>query len=402
MHTFRSLSLALVGMILILACTGCSTLKELAPTSKDTSHITEWVAIPIFYRTNRAKKPDSGPFSFVEELSPDGRVFGVKNIVVPMPWHDPISKEMMDKLGWQAIHLEHGMGSNEVPAIPGKTALADRELSDKEIVPTFNEYRQKSGTQNALIFAHGCCANFDTSIERAAKVAAVTQEPVVLYDWVSPVGFVHYLKNETLVQQELDDFNKFLINLGKVIPASSTTLMGHSMGAMFLDNGLVRRCERGCQGSESEQYREVIFSNPDTDARSYLNHQELVKKNAKIVRVFFSPTDGRLKNSSTAHGGYPRLGRPETLLPDLCKLDGQDFIDVTSFGFGHEVPFTIVGDIHRTGKVSPDCGYTLSQDGAHLYTLHKAVASARERRLPAGNDLSFNQFHAHHEQCRCP
>ncbi len=356
----------------MLGLAGCEIMADLAPSKASTVHVRDWLVIPIFYRTNRTKTAKSEFIDYTESPNDKGHYFGVKNVVVPVSEPSSLSKQVMDKLGWQIIHLEKPVDSSNRPPVPQECKVADREVSaPDEIIAAFDQYRCSSGSDQVVVFVHGCCATFNTSLERAGKIAAAMQMPVVIYDWVSPTGFTRYLENETLVDQEVDDCCLFLSNLEKLIPASSTILMGHSMGAHFLDTALVRRFEREYRRSNAPRYEEVVFCNPDVDARSYINHNEEIVRNAAQVRIYMSREDGRLRTSSRAHGNFPRLGRPEGLLSNLCKIKGQDLIDVTELGMGHELPFWVVADLHRTGKPAPEQGFVLQPQGASLFILRK-------------------------------
>ncbi|MBX9693976.1 MAG: alpha/beta hydrolase [Cyanobacteria bacterium] len=361
----------LLAAVSIFELASCSIISDLAPSKPSNVRTKDWLVIPIFYRTNRAKTAKSKFIDYTEAPNNDGHYFGVKNIVVPLPDHFALPKDDMDKLGWQLLHVEKPVDLSHRPAVPQTCKIADREVSAPEIVTAFSSYRQSSDSDQVVVFVHGCCATFDTSLERAAKIAAVMQAPLVIYDWVSPTGFTRYLQNETLAEQEEDDCCQFLTNLETIIPASSTILMGHSMGAHFLDTALVRRFEREYRRGSAPKYRELDLCSPDMDARSYLNHNNAIVSNATQVRIFMSRDDGRLRTSARAHGNFPRLGRPESLLGDLCKTDGQQIIDVTEVGMGHELPFWVVADMHHKGKPAPEEGFSLESKGKNLFALRK-------------------------------
>ncbi len=382
-YQFQLNLIRLIGWLAVAVCalgsTACSIITDLAPSKNTTADVRDWLAVPVFYATNRAKATGSELFSYSEQLNAHGRSYGIKNVLVPLPEKGSLSPEIMEKMGWQMIHLEDPVHPGKKPAVPTQCKLSNREMSAHEVIAEFDRYRSDSGSNQVVLFVHGCCATFDTSLERAAKIAAHMQLPLVIYDWVSPIGFTHYLQNETLAEQELDDFYDFLSSVEPIVPVSQTILIGHSMGARFLDSALVRRSERQCGKNTVLRYQEVIFANPDIDARSYINHNENVASNADQVRIYLATNDGRLRNSAIAHGGYARLGLPGDLLPELCRVGRQDVIDVTELGLGHEVPFWVVADLHRSGKPSREQGFELVQAGPHLFVLHKQPAASLEQ-----------------------
>jgi len=358
------------SLVCLLSLSACSIVSDLAPSKDAAVNVHDWIVVPVYYRTNRCKTGVAGVFSD-SDLNHEGRFFGVKNVIVPLPPDATLAAGTADKMGWQLMHLETPPAAGKKPPIPKNCKIADREMSAPEIIAAFNASRRSSGQDHVVLFVHGCCATFDTSIERAAKIAVHMQLPLVVYDWVSPIGFTNYLKNETLAEQELDDFTHFLISLEKLIPANTTSVIGHSLGAKFVDSAMVRRWERLRNTHGATKYDEIIFSNPDLDANAYIAHCADVAANTNHVRIYMNTEDGRLRTSALAHGDYPRLGRPEKLLPQLCQTPGQDIIDVTAVGAGHEMPFWVVADLHHSGKLGSERTFKLEPSGQHLFVLRK-------------------------------
>src|SRR6185369_16499358 len=121
-----------------------------------------------------------------------------------------VSPETMKRMGWQIIHLDHAMPQGKRPEVPAACAIPDKEYANKDVISGFDKYRTESGSKKVVFFVHGCCAPFQASLERSAKIAAHMQVPLVVYDWNSPKGFSKYLENETIVEQTCDDFYDFL------------------------------------------------------------------------------------------------------------------------------------------------------------------------------------------------
>lgn len=361
-------ALILLGItFLSLSFTACSFLADLAPAKEEVVNVQDWLVVPIFYATNRLPA-DSKQIDFIEKKNDNTFLFGVKNIVVPCP--NNLAPKIIEHMGWKLIHLDQAVSSHDTPQIPEdqKYKVPDKEFLPDEVVSNFDKYRAFTGNGEAALFIHGCCATFKTNMERAAKLTVQMQIPVIVFDWVSPIGFTHYLKNETLVQQTYDDFSIFLDRLAKYLPVNKTILIGHSMGAAFIDEALVRRSQRSYQGKALPKYKTVIFTQPDIDAQSYLNHNHNIIDQAYNTKIFLVLNDPRLKVSAMAHGGYERLGKPGPLLSQLCKLDKQDIIDMTATGIEHTLPADFIGNMYRTGTID-ETSYKLIQKTPHLFTL---------------------------------
>jgi esterase/lipase superfamily enzyme len=197
------------------------------------------------------------------------------------------------------------------------------------------------------------------------------QTPVVLYDWVSPEGFRQYLQNETHAQQAMDNFWSFLTRVEKRGNPENIIVLGHSMGALFVDEAMVRRSIQYDAHGSAPQLKQIILSNPDLDAATFLNHAEQFAGNAKSTLVFLSRDDDRLRASALAHGGYPRLGAPGSMAQELSKVKGITAIDITDADSGHEIPFQVLAYIHKNGLPAPNSGSQMQTPGPRNFAVIK-------------------------------
>jgi len=343
----------------------------------------EWLVVPVFYATNRAFAGENGGITYSEEPNGSGLLFGVKNIAAPIPIHTPVDKDTEKRMSWQRIVKQPKIVDPSDPPAPpdvdsSQCGVKDRTLSRDEIVPAFNSYKKDTASSEAVIFVHGCCATFDRSMQRAATIAAYMQQPVLLYDWVSPKGFKKYLENETRAEQTMDDFCRFLAKIEKLSDPGNVTLMGHSMGGQFVDQSMVRRSQRMTEGQTLPKYKELILSNSDTDAKSFLNHEKEFAMNAEKSRIYFNSKDDVLDYSAVAHGRFPRLGNPGPLLSDLTKTDGVEFVDITANNSKHEVPFWIVASLHRYNNLDRVKEFELKHMSPGLISVERTELSQEE------------------------
>lgn len=346
----------------------CKILTDLAPVHEDTSKVQDWIVCPVFFATTR--KPDSKQ-EFTEEPSYDMFRFGVRNVIVPAPTKVALQKDTMDKLGWKLIHLDKPLENGLKPEIPADCKVKDQDFTKEEVAAFFDKYQDESGIDKIVFFVHGCCATFQTSLERAAKLESHMKRPLVVFDWASPRGFTKYLQNETLAEQNYDRFYAFMNAVEEKISPHEIILLGHSMGTRILEEGLLRRSERARLRVPYEKFSETIFCQPDSDARYFINHNKEIVSQSERTEIFYNSMDGRLEASGTAHGGYPRLGRPGELLNTLCKFDNQSMIDVTAAAMGHEIAFWVVSDFSNKVDVKSQ-GYEMVEDRKNHFILkHK-------------------------------
>jgi esterase/lipase superfamily enzyme len=338
-----------------------------ADKSKTTAK--DWLVVPVFYATNRAYAGQGsklGPMEYTEEPNGKGLLFGVKNIAVPVPSELPVDVATQSKMLWQKVSLSPKQKEGPPAIDANQCTIKDGLLDREQVVSAFNAYKNDTGSKESVLFVHGCCINFDTAMQRSAAIAATMQTPVLLYDWVSPRKFRNYLVNGTRADQTMDDFCKFLTQVEKVADPTSTVLVAHSMGNEFIDQAMIRRyAHYSGANTTPPKFREIVLSNADLDAQSFLNHASQVAANAEKVRVYFTINDPRLRLSTFMHGGFKRLGCPGDLLSKLCHIDGLQMVDVTEADLGHEMPCWIVADLHRQGNIdsAKDFQFDLMPEG---------------------------------------
>lgn len=349
--SFRVISSLLAVSLISVALGGCGLLT---PPPDDTKGVRKWLVVPVFYATNRTLDTEQISPNYSEVPNGEGLLFGVKNIAVPVPINSPLEPDTLARMQWQEIQ-EDATSKDGAPPVDGKKyQVTESTLDRDQVVQQLNSYMKTSGSKEIVIFVHGCCATFDTSMKRAARLSAHMQVPVVLYDWVSPKGFSKYLANETMAQQSYDDFWRFLNNTEKIVKPGNISLVGHSMGALILDQAIVRRsAQRQTSSVCPPLFNELIMSNADMDAKTFLNHAGLFNANASKTRIYISTKDSRMEASAISHGGFNRLGEPGNLTNELSSIEGQEIIDVTANETGHELPFWIVANFHRFGNLGP-------------------------------------------------
>lgn len=386
----------LLGLIVvILTLSSCSL--GMKPAKDFITGVSDWVVIPVFFATNRVEGPDQTKIDFLEEARGQHLTFGVRNVAVPLPVMIPLEDETIERMNWKRLHTQPA-AKPVLPVVqPGDCRLPDRLIPPEEIVRALAAHKEATASNEAILFVHGCCATFETSIQRAANLAAHCQRPVLIFDWVSPRGFKRYLENETRVHQTIDEFYRFLDNVETVSNPENLIVLGHSMGAQFVDQAMVRRTAQSQAGKALSPYRGLILSNADVDARSFLNHARDFAANSKDCRFYISRDDDRLNASSMAHGGFPRLGAPGELLDELAASMGNRVVDITDAGMGHELPFWVVASFARYGNLGPVKNFSLRETRNGLLQLVSADRSASASHPPLPSRQTGTDTPAPHE-----
>lgn len=371
---------ALVFLLLLSWTQVLCSCSFMPPPPDDTKGVKDWVVVPVFYATNRAFSGKNGSIEYSEDENTAGLQFGVKNFVVPYPVRTPLDKKTEERMRWQRFDIDHDAMKLQPIAPPANLcSLINSTFNKEQMIAALDAYRKRAGSLESVVFVHGCCATFDTSALRAAKLATHMQVPVLLYDWVSPKGFKNYLKNETLAEQTVDCFLSALLASEKILGAENMSLVGHSMGAYILDHALMRRKPHGSDSARAPgKFRELIMSNADTDAKTFLNHAGDFASNARATRIYFSRSDDRLKYSAYSHGDFHRLGLPGPLAKLLAKVDGIQMIDVTDTKTNHELPFWLVSNMHRFGNLGPVKDFALERQDSGIFEVKRTAAPLAE------------------------
>lgn len=381
LQLFSPLFCVLFSVVCLSSC------ALLTPPPDDTKGVRDWLVVPVFYATNRTMKGEPGSLDYSEVPNGKGLLFGVKNIAVPVPIYSPLEPDTVARMQWQQIH-EDPTSKAAVPVFDGeKCLIKDSPLERDEVVHRFHSYMKTSHSKEIVIFVHGCCATFNTTMKRAARLSAHMKVPVVVYDWVSPKGFTKYLANETMAGQSYDNFCRFLNNTEKVVSAGNISLLGHSMGALILDEAMVRRAAQSQTSSVNPPlFNELIMSNADVDAKTFLNHASLFDANASKTRIYFSTADSRLNASAIAHGGFNRLGEPGALIGDLCKDGKQELIDITANNTGHELPYWIVANFHNFGGLGQVKEFVSKSEAPNLFKVMRIGVPSPEAVKSSSDD----------------
>lgn len=341
-----------------------------------------WLVLPIFFATDRQLDINSSDLNYKEEQMPDGLNYGVKNVVVPLEAHAAKQLSALTPLGWCRLP---GEGKTPPPIKNlGQEQLKTptRTMKKDEFVGSVEKAINESPRKEVLVYVHGCCADFKTSIERAARLAQWFKVPVVMYDWTSPVvrtwlpELNEYRKNEVTYEQSQDRFNEFLDSLEEKFGAQRITVAAHSLGNRFLDAAMKRRYDRFGQNPHHTKFNEVIYGCADVDARAFANHSGKAAWNGRINRIYASEKDSALATSRRLHGKEPRLGSPGPVLDALSKTQKLDVVDVTDVGMNHELPFWVMSNMHRYGRPGEKRDFDILQKNPHYYVL-------RQKNVPA-------------------
>ncbi len=321
-----------------------------------------WVRTPILYCTERMLNLNSSETVYQNAVG-EKLSFGCKYLPVPLPAARAADVDALKVSGHYKMlgNMDSGPASLFIP--PEFEPFKSRTLTEAEL---FNEaLRLESLSGGLIVFVHGCCADFESSMQKAGNLAIWTKQPVLMYDWYSPKGLDKYLANEQRYEQAKDGFFAFMDGLEKAVPAENITLIAHSMGNRFLDSYLVRRSEIQ-QGQDVKAFHATNFVAADVDAQAFANHEKVIARVGGPVKIFVSDKDEALMISGSAR--YARLGNPGAILKKLSSCECADLLDVRAAGTGHDMPFWFIGEVFTDGGLHLP-GFKLVKRGPRYFCL---------------------------------
>lgn len=302
------------------------------------------IAIPVFFATDRTLDANGGTDLNYSDLQLTERKlnYGVKNIVLVGSNIDGDVSERATGLGWwtplaAAVNepVQHTM---------------NQTLTEQEFFNRVKASVEDGDSKRPLVlFVHGCCQPFKSSMEGAAKLELALQAPVILYAWSSmPPTEKLYRENEIRQRNGSEAFYDFLKKLEAVVPPDRTVVIAHSMGNRFVHESLkTRHWERG-SNPNCPKYRAVILACADVNVDDFASDEKHVTFSCKKLAVTKNDTDLALLMSKLQRGYYGRLGAPGSALNKLLNKGDAEIYDIVSiYRNKHDLPVPVLVDIVR-------------------------------------------------------
>lgn len=356
MKTFaiRKILIALLAFISVLCCTFLAPLAGMAET----------VMVPILYATDRILDQSATSSIAFSNCQSDRLSFGIKNmpIVSPAATNDP---SYLNGLGWWSI----------MPGqVPGAAPFPNTTLTEKDFFVQVKESIESGPSDRPLIvFAHGCCTDFEGGMVNAAKLANECEAPVILYAWCSiPPTMEKYRENEDTQRKNARFFSRFLSALSEYAIPERTVLIAHSMGNRFLHETLKDRYWDHEKEPSYPKFKCTIFACADVSIDDFASDEKAMAFNSQKTYVTKNDLDPALLMSMAQRGGYGRLGAPLKRLDRILSTDGVDVVAIEQvFGKNHALPVAVVSDLVNKQRRSYRPKFRQWPKRAHLLEIQK-------------------------------
>ena len=240
-------------------------------------HSSTW---KIFYATNRGAIKDQTQ-----------RTVGYGNIVTSSPEYGICSVRLPHReRGKDVASQKQG---NQQEQLTSSIQSLDC-LDHATFLSHLNELVQRSRQRDVLIFVHGFNVSFEQAVVRATQVAADIpfNGAIVVYAWPSQGGVDQYQRDGEIVDESLQAFTSFLVDLGSNFgPECSINLMVHSMGNRLVTRSLWHLPDSFTQ---PPRFKELVFCAPDVGVDEFKRHARQIVKVCDRATIYKSCNDSAL------------------------------------------------------------------------------------------------------------
>jgi esterase/lipase superfamily enzyme len=328
------------------------------------------VSLPVFFATDRAqvvttKKDLDYKKQIIYPL--DAISYGFKRMDSTCTLPD--NMEYLSKCGWLVYPVGIKQKDREGFVLESNCEVSHAISSFDEMVARVKGNLEASPKKEIVIYVHGCCLNFQESMQQAADLASSVKVPVIAYSWGCSLG---YAGSNMAYPRTQERFNKFLVQMLTAFPKEKISVVSSSIGTQLVYNFCLQRRpeDYGNRGID-----ELIFSRADLDDVVFKSQLESIVRHSKKLIVYVSKNDFQINVSGTLrwfffptqHGeraGHLRAGLQ--IEPSLTVLD------VSPLRMGHVIPYESVADIlEHNGEVPTDTRlYQYRHEEDNLYRVH--------------------------------
>jgi esterase/lipase superfamily enzyme len=164
-------------------------------------------------------------------------------------------------------------------------------------------------TRRVLIFVHGFNNGFEDAVYRFAQIAHDSHADAapVLFTWPSRDSVFAYGFDRESANFSRDAFEETVWRISQDPTVGDITIMGHSMGAWLVMEGLRQMAIR--HGKLPGSIHNVILASPDIDVDVFRTQWRALNSPAVRFTVFVSQADRALALSRRLAGRMDRLGQ---------------------------------------------------------------------------------------------
>jgi esterase/lipase superfamily enzyme len=273
-----------------------------------------YVAIPIFFATDRQPIPDAGARThFGGPSDPWKLTCGVCEVTIP----DSHKKARLEEpFSWWIFHQKPNPKKHLT--LQSVQTLADAVFF-REVLRALNG----SAKRDAFVFIHGYNVTFEEAALRTGQLCfdLKFRGAPIFYSWPSQGTLGGYSSDEDKAEWSFPHLQLFLDQLAARSGADRIHLIAHSMGSRVLTRALEKVAARNA----GSPFTEIVLAAPDINASTFEELSATICRLGKQTTLYANSKDKALAASRKWHDS-PRAGQSGR---SLVVVDGVATIDAT-------------------------------------------------------------------------
>lgn len=334
------------------------------------------VSLPILFATDRTQLLKSHKdIDYGKQIvfPIDSISYGIKRTNATANFSDKNETEEVAKLGWTVYPPELTKEKfrddflKQQPDIEASHALAGFD----ELVSKTKSMLEASGKHQIVIYVHGCCLDFDGSIDQAAELASSVKTPVIAYCWGCSKG---YAGSSVSFPRTQERFNKFMLQIRQSFPDERISIVSTSIGTQLVHHFCLQRRP---EDYGNKPIDEIIYARADLDDVALRSQLDSLTRHSKKIIVLVAKNDFQINLSGTLRWFfYPSQHgeRAGHLRASLQTESPLTVLDVSPLKLGHVIPYDCVAEIiNNKGEVpsvSPAFQYEHKDDNLYRVEYH--------------------------------
>lgn len=318
-----------ISVLAILALAGCQRTLVLMPTPdglrtgeldgfSDTPEMERSIVIPIGYATNRLPSENLDRDGYTRAFDDNLRI-GIAGVRVgddpDANWEDLVAiSTVADRETEIPLRLHE---VEEYLVIPADIDPDNPPEDVKQLLHDLDRHLDEILDPDILIFVHGANNSFYRSVAQAAQYRHFTgrHTAVIAFIWPSMENILRYRTDVENAKRAAPLLANFVDLLATYTDARYINLLGYSLGAVVVSNGLNKlrndnRDEDPASLRERLRIGEVYYAAADMDFRQFVeqmaNYQDIVGRISLTVNM-----DDSALGFAGFIGGVSRAGRPD-------------------------------------------------------------------------------------------
>lgn len=303
--------------------------KERRDEERVLEKLERYVAVRVFYATNRKPSGSRDPNKFFTGQRSDSEDLSLGTCLVSIPKDHRIGKLETASIWRLQLHED-----------PTKhvTLLNVHPLAEGAFYEKLAACLSRSRKREALVFVHGFNVTFRDAARRTAQLAydlRLDGAPI-FYSWPSrgKLSLAAYRHDANNVRWAAIHLERFLVSIASKAPARTVHLIAHSMGNQALTEALCALSAK-LKPIKRPAFREVVLTAPDIDAALFKQLARQFKGSAKRITLYASSNDKALVISKKYLGDYPRAGDSGNGIVVIPGVDSIDVSEVSTDLIGH-------------------------------------------------------------------